>query len=120
MVDSKNPIIIEQNYYNRGKLEEVGFEYSNYQNLGSKNRFYQTESGNARGVKVSDVRYSRISGSSASDNAVTFNCNADLGCDDIVMDDVNIVSAKAGQVVSASCNNVHGSYLNSPVSCINK
>ncbi|KAG2300326.1 hypothetical protein Bca52824_036798 [Brassica carinata] len=120
MVDSQNPIIIEQNYINRGKIEEVGFEYSNYQNRGSKNRFYKTESGNGRGVKVSDVRYSRIYGTSASDDAVTFNCNADLGCDNIVMDHVNIVSAKAGQVVSASCNNVHGSYLNSPVSCIKK
>lgn len=120
MVDSGNPIIIEQNYINRGKIEEVGFEYSNYQNRGSKNRFYKTESGNERGVKVSDVRYSRIYGTSASDDAVTFNCNADLGCDDIVMDHVNIVSAKAGHQVSASCNNVHGSYLNSPVSCYKK
>ncbi|KAF3569162.1 hypothetical protein DY000_02018786 [Brassica cretica] len=120
MVDSKNPIIIEQNYINRGKIEEVSFENSNYQNRGGKNRFYKTESGNGRGVKVSDVRYSRIYGSSASDEAVTFNCNADLGCEDIVMDHVNIVSAKAGQGVSASCTNVRGSYFYSPINCIKK
>ncbi|CAF2344089.1 unnamed protein product [Brassica napus] len=120
MVDSKNPIIIEQNYLNRGKIEEVSFENSNYQNRGGKNRFYKTESGNGRGVKVSDVRYSRIYGSSASDDAVTFNCNADLGCEDIVMDHVDIVSAKAGHAVSASCKNVRGSYFSSPVSCIKK
>ncbi|CAH8358688.1 unnamed protein product [Eruca vesicaria subsp. sativa] len=120
MVDSKNPIIIEQNYHNKGTSGEVSFEYGNSLNCGGKSRFYKTESGEARGVKVSNVRYSRIYGSSASDEAITLNCDADLGCEDIVMDHVNIVSATAGHVVSASCKNVHGSHFDSLISCFNK
>ncbi|KAF8097891.1 hypothetical protein N665_0279s0021 [Sinapis alba] len=121
MVASENPIIIEQNYHDRGKNRDVSFEYSNYQSC-HVNRFYQTlsGSGNGRGVKVSDVRYTRIHGSSASSEAITMNCDADLGCVDIVMDNVNIVSAKSGHKVSASCKNVQGKYFDSLISCQKK
>lgn len=120
MVASQNPIIIEQNYHNRGQNGEVSFEHSNYQSC-HVNRFYQTLSGgNGRGVKVSDIRYTRIHGSSASSEAITMNCEAGLGCVDIVMDHVNIVSAKSGHKVSASCKNVHGKYFDSLISCQKK
>ncbi|KAG2239310.1 hypothetical protein Bca52824_090170 [Brassica carinata] len=119
MVASENPIIIEQNYHNRGKNGEVSFEYSNSQSC-HVNRFYQTlsgGSGNGRGVKVSDVRYANIHGSSASCEAITMNCDADLGCVDIVMEHVDIVSAKSGHKVYASCKNVHWKYFDSLISC---
>lgn len=121
MVASENPIIIEQNYHDQGKNGDVSFEYSNHQSC-HVNRLYQTESGsgNGRGVRVSDVRYSRIQGSSASSEAITMNCDANLGCVDIVMDHVNIVSAKSGHKVSASCKNVHGKYFDSVISCQKK
>ncbi|ESQ41703.1 hypothetical protein EUTSA_v10013641mg [Eutrema salsugineum] len=120
MIASENPIIIEQNYHDWGKNGEVSFEDSNYQSC-HFNHLYKTQSsGNGRGVKVSNVRYTRILGSSASDKAITLNCDADLGCVDIVMDHVNMVSATSGREVSASCKNVRGIYFNSMVSCLKK
>lgn len=116
MVASENPIIIDQSYNNGGKdILEVSKFSNNYQNCRLKP---QTQSGNGKGVKVSDVRYSRIRGSSASDQAITLNCDADLGCEDIEMDNVNMVSAKSGHKLFASCKNAHGSYFASTVSCI--
>ncbi|CAH8320141.1 unnamed protein product [Eruca vesicaria subsp. sativa] len=121
MVASENPIIIEQNYHDRANNAEASFEYSNSQSC-HVNRLHHTlsGSGNGRGVKVSDVSYTRIHGSSASDEAITMNCDADLGCVDIVMNHVNIVSARSGHKVLASCKNVHGKYFDSLISCQKK
>ncbi|KAL1195442.1 putative polygalacturonase [Cardamine amara subsp. amara] len=114
MVASENPIIVDQSYNNRGKdMIEVSKLYSNYQNCHLK-----PQSQNGKGVKVSSVRYSRIYGSSASDEAITLNCDADLGCQDIVMENVNMVSSISGHKLFASCKNAHGSYFATPVSCI--
>ncbi|CAA7051531.1 unnamed protein product [Microthlaspi erraticum] len=124
MVASGNPIIIEQNYHNYGKgilnFEEA---YNRYQGCHlSRSSFVETksQSGNGKGVKVSDVRYSRIRGSSASDEAITLNCDENLGCADIVMDHVDMVSATSGHKVFASCKNVHGNFFDSLLSCFKK
>ncbi|CAN8256032.1 unnamed protein product [Cochlearia groenlandica] len=118
MVASSNPIIIEQNYHDRSKTEGISLEaYNNYRSC-HLSRAYQSRPGNGRGVKVSDVRYTNIRGSSASDEAITLNCDEDLGCADIVMDHVNIVSATSGHKVWATCKNVHGTSSDSLVSCL--
>lgn len=69
---------------------------------------------------MSDVCYSRIYGLFVSDDVVMFNCNVDLGCEDIVMDYVDIVLEKVGYVVLVFCKNVCGSYFSLFVSCIKK
>ncbi|KAL9279744.1 putative polygalacturonase [Arabidopsis thaliana] len=119
MVSSENPIIIDQTYHNGGTNGGISKSSSSYQNchLTAKER---TPSGNGKGVKVSDVRYARIRGSSASDQDITLNCDADLGCSDIVMDNVNMVPATFGHKVFASCKNAHGSLFGSKVDCLKK
>lgn len=116
MVASGNPIIIDQNYHVGSKNRGV----NNNQNCHLRRSFGKprAQSSNGKGVKVSDVRYTRIHGSSASDQAITLNCDADLGCVDIVMDHVNMVSVTSGHKVFASCNNAHGIYVASLVSCL--
>ncbi|KAG7550946.1 Parallel beta-helix repeat [Arabidopsis thaliana x Arabidopsis arenosa] len=119
MVASENPIIIDQTYHNGGTNGGRSKSSNSYQNchLAAKQR---TQSGNGKGVKVSDVRYSSIRGSSASDQAITLNCDADLGCSDIVMNNVNMVSATFGHKVFATCKNAHGSFFASKVNCLKK
>ncbi|KFK44652.1 hypothetical protein AALP_AA1G286400 [Arabis alpina] len=116
MIASGNPIIIDQNYHDASKNGRV----SSNQNCHLTQSFGEpwSKSLNGKGVKVSDVRYTRIHGTSASDQAITMNCDAELGCADIVMDHVNLVSATSGHQVFASCNNAHGSYVSSQGSCL--
>ncbi|VVB14880.1 unnamed protein product [Arabis nemorensis] len=119
MVASENPVIIDQKYNNHGSKNG---RLNSYQSchLTSSLGEARSKSVNGKGVKVSDVRYTRIHGSSASDQAITLNCDADLGCANIVMDHVNMVSATSGHKVFASCNNAHGSYVSSLASCLTK
>jgi len=41
-----------------------------------------------------------------------------LGCSDIVMDNVNMVSATFGHKLFSSCKNAHGSLFASKVDCL--
>ncbi|EOA22760.1 hypothetical protein CARUB_v10003473mg [Capsella rubella] len=116
MVASENPIIIDQSYHNKGTNGGKRKSSNSYQNCHlAKPR---SQHGNSKGVKVSDVRYTRIHGSSASDQAITLNCDADLGCAGIVMDHVNMISSTSGHKVFASCKNAQGSFYASKVSCL--
>lgn len=125
MVASGNPIIIEQNYHNWGSKNGIlsfAAAYNSYQGCHLSRPFVETQSqsGNGKGVKVSDVRYARIRGSSASDEAITLNCDENLGCADIVMDHVDMVSATSGHKVFASCKNAYGNFFDSLLSCLKK
>ncbi|XP_010051184.2 probable polygalacturonase At3g15720 [Eucalyptus grandis] len=92
-----NPIIIDQ-FYNPGgaQLNE------------------------ASSVVVSDVSFTSIRGTSASDQAITLSCSS-VGCSDITFDNVDITSSKPGDTVTASCENCHGSatLTTPPVPCLN-
>lgn len=48
------------------------------------------------------------------------NCDVNLGCVDIVMDYVNIVSVKLGYKVFVFCKNVYGKYFDFVISCQKK
>ncbi|KAJ0714273.1 putative endo-polygalacturonase [Helianthus annuus] len=61
---------------------------------------------NASSVQVSDVTYRDIHGSSASKQAIIFNCVGEFNCTGIVTDDVEVT----GEGVFASCQNVHGDF----------
>ncbi|KAF3555790.1 hypothetical protein F2Q69_00014873 [Brassica cretica] len=74
----KNPIIIDQNYCDKDKCE-------------------QQESA----VQVNNVVYRNISGTSATDVAIMFNCSEKYPCQGIVLENVSI---KGG---TASCKNVN-------------
>uniref|UniRef100_A0A251SSH3 Putative glycoside hydrolase, family 28, Pectin lyase fold/virulence factor n=1 Tax=Helianthus annuus TaxID=4232 RepID=A0A251SSH3_HELAN len=84
----KNPIIIDQHYC------------TNMSNADCH------APPNASSVQVSDVTYRDIHGSSASTQAIIFNCVGEFNCTGIVTDDVEVT----GEGVFASCQNVHGDF----------
>ncbi|XP_027343456.1 probable polygalacturonase At3g15720 [Abrus precatorius] len=61
-----------------------------------------------RAVKVSDVTYKGIVGTSLTDKAINLSCDQNVGCSNIVFDHVYINSAVPGQKVISYCNNAHG------------
>ncbi|XP_057433264.1 probable polygalacturonase At3g15720 [Lotus japonicus] len=95
LIGVKNPVIIDQQYdaliYN----------------------------GLSTAVKVSDVTYSNVRGTSASENAIILSCDASVGCTDIVLNNIDITLAAGGKT-SALCSNAHGtaSSFNPTVSCL--
>ncbi|KAD3067873.1 hypothetical protein E3N88_35753 [Mikania micrantha] len=94
-----NPIIIDQNYCDiRGKCAEKA----------SKS-----------GVKISDVAYKNLYGTSSSNIAITLNCSRSVPCSGISMKNINLSSIKPGKSLSASCINVQGTEVGvNPGSCI--
>ncbi|KAI4344948.1 hypothetical protein L6164_012123 [Bauhinia variegata] len=59
-------------------------------------------------VKVSDVTYYQLYGTSAVENAIQLDCDNSSGCTNIVLNDINIASSDPGKKTFASCNNAHG------------
>ncbi|XP_061356018.1 polygalacturonase-like [Gastrolobium bilobum] len=96
MVNVQNPIVIDQKYCpgNKGC------------------------SGQASGVKISDVTYQNIHGTSDTQVAVKFDCSSEYPCSGIRMEDVKLTYNN--QVAQASCNNAGGAALGSvqPQSCL--
>ncbi|XP_057452800.1 probable polygalacturonase At3g15720 [Lotus japonicus] len=84
---AKNPIIIDQNYKD--------FQH------------------NGPAVKVSDVTYRNITGTTVSMEAISLNCDP-VGCTDIVLDHIDITFASAGKSAQSLCKNVNGTFT----SCI--
>ncbi|KAL5976943.1 hypothetical protein ACLOJK_021280 [Asimina triloba] len=62
---------------------------------------------NKTAVKISDVVYRNIGGTSASKVAVEFDCSKSIPCQGIVLKDINLVGA-GGEATESSCKNVHG------------
>ena len=60
-----------------------------------------------KAVKVSDVTYRNVRGTSSCEDAVQLNCDATVGCTNIVLEGINITSA-AGEKTYASCKNARG------------
>nr|XP_004510272.1 probable polygalacturonase At3g15720 [Cicer arietinum] len=58
-------------------------------------------------VRVSDVTYRGFNGTAFRDIAIKLLCSS-LGCSNIVLDDIHIVSSRAGKRVGAFCQNLHG------------
>ncbi|MED6145230.1 hypothetical protein PIB30_023337 [Stylosanthes scabra] len=96
MVNAQNPILIDQNYCP--------------DNEGCP--------GQASGVKISDVTYKNIHGTSATEVAVNFDCSPKNPCIGIKLEDVKLTYKN--QVAQASCVHADGATLGSvqPESCL--
>ncbi|CAN0886587.1 Probable polygalacturonase At3g15720 [Linum grandiflorum] len=88
LINTGNPIIIDQGYINRMASGEY---YS---------------SGNH--VEISEVTYREVRGTSSDQMAVNFNCAGGSGCKNIVVENVEIRAAEQGKGLFAVCNNAHG------------
>ncbi|KAI4317376.1 hypothetical protein L6164_025248 [Bauhinia variegata] len=64
-------------------------------------------------VKVSDITYRKVRGTSAVEEAIKLNCDNSIGCTNIVLHDINITSSVPGMNTYASCNNAHGTFSSS-------
>ncbi|RHN45254.1 putative polygalacturonase [Medicago truncatula] len=82
--DVKNAIIIDQNY-------------------GAKMANNKMSKGSS--VQVSDVTFRRFKGTSASDIGINLKC---MGCSNIILDQIDIVSSQGRNDVKAFCQNFHG------------
>ncbi|KAK1420980.1 hypothetical protein QVD17_22992 [Tagetes erecta] len=93
-----NPIIIDQNYCDvRGACKEK-----------------------KSGVKISDVTYKNIYGTSSSSVAITLNCSRSVPCSGISMENINLASVTPGKFLLANCINVQGTEVGvNPGSCLN-
>lgn len=58
-------------------------------------------------VEISNVFYKSITGTSASEVALTFHCSKNFPCDHIVLQDINLVGNE-GEPTTGSCKNVKG------------
>lgn len=72
----------------------------------------------ASGIKISDVTYQDIYGTSATEIAVKFDCSSTYPCSGIKLKDVKLTYNN--QVAVASCKNAGGAALGSiqPESCL--
>lgn len=72
------------------------------------------------GVKVSDVTYKGIRGTSATKVAVKFDCSAANPCTSLRLEDVKLTYTNEDQVAQASCSNANGKAhgLVQPNSCL--
>ncbi|KMT15563.1 hypothetical protein BVRB_3g059140 [Beta vulgaris subsp. vulgaris] len=98
MVNAQNPIIIDQKYCPNHK--------------GCP--------GQASGVRINDVTYKDIRGSSATPIAVNFDCSSKNHCSGIKMEDINLTYNNKS--ASSSCTNTAGSTFGvvQPKSCLSK
>lgn len=55
-------------------------------------------------MEVSHVLYKNIKGTSASREAMTFNCSNNVGCRHIVLQNIDLVG-EGGEAVTSACNN---------------
>ncbi|XP_065630483.1 polygalacturonase QRT2-like [Quercus suber] len=97
-IDAGNPIIIDQYY------------------CGSPNGCPPTKVG----VKINNVLYSKIRGTSKSEVAVNFNCSENVACTAIKLSNTELISSTTGKQVSSSCNNAFGEAKGTvePKSCL--
>ncbi|KAK4590405.1 hypothetical protein RGQ29_020813 [Quercus rubra] len=97
-IDAGNPIIIDQYY------------------CGSPNGCPPTKVG----VKINNVLYSKIRGTSKSEVAVNFNCSENVACTAIKLSNIELTSSTTGKQVSSSCNNAFGEAKGTvePKSCL--
>ncbi|CAF2068398.1 probable polygalacturonase At3g15720 isoform X1 [Brassica napus] len=96
VTNTKYPIIIDQHYSNGGTGHVKG-----------------------NAVKVSDVTFRYIEGTSASKIAIKLDCDENQGCHNIVMEHIKLTSAKPGKKLSAYCKfaDVKASFVNIHINC---
>ncbi|CAI9100146.1 OLC1v1037086C1 [Oldenlandia corymbosa var. corymbosa] len=82
----RNPIIIDQNYCDvRNDCKEQ-----------------------VTGVKIRNVTYSTLYGTSDTDIAINLKCSKSVPCSEIWMDNIHLANAVTGKQVTASCYNAYG------------
>ncbi|XP_004510271.1 probable polygalacturonase At3g15720 [Cicer arietinum] len=93
-----------------GYARNITFEQINLINVTYPiiiDQHYGVKDATESAVLVSDVTYRGFSGTAFRDIAIKLLCSS-LGCSNIVLDDINIVSSQIGKRVGAFCQNLNG------------
>ncbi|WCJ40568.1 Pectin lyase-like superfamily protein [Euphorbia peplus] len=110
-----------------GYVRKVTFDdiiLSNTSNPINIDQFYCPDGGcknKTDAVKISDVSFTGIHGTSFTRTAINIACSESVGCTNIVLNDINITSsAPKHEQVTSYCLNAHGSFSSStpPVPCL--
>ncbi|CAK7336966.1 unnamed protein product [Dovyalis caffra] len=120
LVNSRNPIIIDQQYDPNGiTFEDVALVNSENPIIIDQ-QYNPSGNGGDSAVKISDVTYRNVHGSSADEVAIKLNCANKRACTNIVMDNVNIISSNPGEQTSGTCNNAQaiGHFVFPSVPCL--
>lgn len=99
MIDTKNPILIDQYYCDSGASGSCTNYTSN--------------------VLVSNIKYRNITGTSGTKAAVTFRCSETVACTGISLHDIDILQT-SGSAATASCVDAFGAATGTliPPSCL--
>lgn len=120
MNNVQNPIIIDQNYCpNSGNCpEQVIYVHNSYQLTNNIISLIIIVSFQGSGIKVSDITYEDVHGTSATEVAVKFDCSKTNPCNGIKLLDVKL--SYKDHPSEASCVNAGGmaSGLQQPTSCL--
>ncbi|KAI9087734.1 hypothetical protein K1719_030366 [Acacia pycnantha] len=84
---------------------------------------YHATADNQKAVQISDITYRNFRGTSAFEEAVKLMCDKNVGCTNLVLDNIKITSSNPKMKTKATCSNAHGSSsaFNIPqVSCLLK
>lgn len=71
------------------------------------------------GVRIRNVIYKEIFGTSTTKVAINLNCSRSVPCFGISMESIHLTSAKVGRKVNAKCTSAHGREIDVvPGSCL--
>ncbi|KAI3716275.1 hypothetical protein L6452_23501 [Arctium lappa] len=94
------------------KISFKGIKFDSVYNPIMIDQYYCPTQTNCRtstsAVKISDVTFSGIMGTSRMDNVINISCSRSVACTNIVLDSVYISSATPGRKVFGTCINAHG------------
>ncbi|CAN1166339.1 Probable polygalacturonase At3g15720 [Linum perenne] len=90
LVDAQNPIIIDQNYFDKNSFGQVNPPKS------------------SSDVKISNVLFSQVHGSTTDEKAIVFICGENNGCTNIFVENIKITSTIPGKKLVSVCENGSG------------
>lgn len=72
-------------------------------------------------MRVSNIVYNNVIGTSAIEEAIKFNCSENVPCEGIILNNVQLQYAKFGKDVISKCSSAYGIATQStkPPSCLN-
>ncbi|CAN1166327.1 Probable polygalacturonase At3g15720 [Linum perenne] len=90
LVEAQNPIIIDQNYFDKNSFDHVNPPKS------------------SSDIKISNVLFSQVHGSTTDEKAIVFICGENNGCTNIFVENIKITSTIPGKKLVSVCENGSG------------
>lgn len=86
----------------------INYVFKSYKTSLASNHVYYVNNLQSSAVKVSNITYNKVTGTSSEKTAIDFVCSESLPCKEILVDDVNIQYTGHGSNTSAYCQNAVG------------